>query len=133
MGKPTKYNAKDCAITVDGVFITGLGEDMVSWEKAEPYFETSTGAQGDTVKNEINDDVHNLTITVQSTSPQFGYLMSLAKKTDFFPVWVSNKPLGITFGGTMANITEMPEVSLGKTAEDVSFSFTVFDGETKTA
>ena len=31
----TKYNAKDCTITVDGVYITQVGEDMVTFEKDE--------------------------------------------------------------------------------------------------
>lgn len=129
----TKYNAKDCTVQVDGVFITGLGEDMISWEKEEAYFETSVGAQGDIVKNEINNDIHTLTVTVQVTSPQYGYLVSLAKRSEPFPVWVSNKPLGITVGGTMANIAEAPPISLKNTAEDAEIKFTVFDGETKVA
>lgn len=129
----TKYNAKDCTVMVDGVFITGLGEDMVTWEKAEAYFETSVGAQGDIVKNEINNDIHNLGVTVQQTSPHYGYLKALEKRSEPFPVWVSNKPLGITVGGTKANIAEASEVALGATAQDVTFTFTVFDGETKTA
>lgn len=127
----TKYNAKDCAVMVDGVFITGLGEDMISWEKEEAYFETAVGAQGDIVKNEINNDIHTLSITVQQTSPQYGYLIGLAKRSEPFPVWVSNKPLGLTLGGTKANIAEAPEISLGASAEDATIAFTVFDGETK--
>ena len=126
-----KYNAKDCTVMVDGTFITGLGEDMVSWEKEEAYFETSVGAQGDIVKNEINNDIHTLSITVQQTSPQYGYLMALAKRSEPFPVWVINKPLGITVGGTQANIAEAPEISLGSSAEDATITFTVFDGVTK--
>lgn len=129
----TRYNAKDCTIMIDGVFITGLGEDMISWEKEEAYFETSVGAQGDIIKNEINNDLHTLTITVQPTSPQFGYLMELAKRSEPFPVWVINKPLGITVGGTMANIAEAPEVALSSEASDCDIAFTVFDGVTTVA
>lgn len=129
----TKYNAKDCTITVDGVFITGLGEDMIAWEKEEAYFETSVGAQGDIIKNEINNDIHKLTVTVQQTSPQYKYLVGLQKRSEPFPVWVSNPPMGVTVGGTMANIAEAPEISMGATAADASFVFTVFDGETRVA
>lgn len=127
----TRYNAKDCTVTVDGTYITGFGEDMITWEKEEAYFETSVGAQGDIVKNEINNDIHKLSITVQQTSPQYGYLMGLATRSDSFPVWVANKSLGVTAGGTLANLEEMPEVALGSTAEDVTFTFAVFDGTTK--
>lgn len=129
---PKRYNAKDCSIVVDGVFITGLGEDMISWEKEEPYFEVSVGAQGDIVKNEINNDIHTLSVTVQQTSPQYGYLIGLVNRSEPFPVWVSNKALGVTVGGSMANVAEAPEIAMGATAEDVTFTFTVFDGTTKT-
>lgn len=127
----TRYNAKDCTVLVDGTYITGLGEDMVSWEKDEAYFETVVGAQGDVVKSEINNDIHTLTVIVQPTSPQFSYLVSLAKRTEPFPVWVVNKALGIRLGGTMANIMEAPEIALGAEAEDAEFTFAVFDGVTE--
>lgn len=127
----SRYNALDCTIMVDGVFITGLGENMVSWEKQEPYFEPSVGAQGDVIKNETNNDLHTLTIGIQITSPQYGYLMELAKRKDPFPVWVANKSIGITVGGTMASVQEAPNVSLGQSAEDAEIVFLVFDGETK--
>ena len=124
----TRYNAKDCSIVVDGVYITGLGEDMISWEKEEAYFEPVVGAQGDVVKSEINNSIHNLTLTVQITSPQLPYLLSLKDRTDPFPVYVINKALKLRVGGEMANIMEMPEISLGAEAEDVEITLCVFDG-----
>ena len=127
----TQYNAKDCSVIVDGKYITGLGEDMVSWEKEEAYFEPIVGAQGDVIKSEINNDIHNLTLTVQPTCPQLGALLALAKRTTTFPVWVVNKSLGIRFGGTMANIKEAPEIALGAEAEDIEFTICVFDGVTE--
>ena len=128
----TRYNAKDCNVIIDDTYITGLGEDMIAWEKEEAFFETSVGAQGDIVKNEINNDIHKLSVTVQQTSPQYGFLYGLAKRSEPFPVWVANKPLGITVGGTKANLAEAPEISMGATAEDATFVFTVFDGVTQT-
>ena len=128
----TRYNAKDCAVTVDGVFITQLGEDMVSFEKEEAYFETSVGAQGDVVKSEINNPIYTLTVTVQSTSPQRSLLMSKLGTSETFPVWVTNKAMGIRFGGSMASIQEMPEIAFGAEAEDMEFAFTVFDGVVET-
>ena len=129
----TQYNAKDCSVVVGGKYITGLGEDMVSWEKEEAYFEPIVGAQGDVVKSEINNDIHNLTVTVQPTCPQLGVLLQLAKRNTPFPVWVINKALGIRFGGTMANIKESPEIALGAEAEDIEFTICVYDGITETA
>ena len=127
----TRYNAKDTTIIVDEVYITGLGEDMISWEKEEQYFEPIVGAQGDIVKSEINNDLHTLTLTVQPTSLQLPFLLSLKNRKNPFPVWVINKEMGVTLGGSKANIMEMPEVSLGEEAEDIEISFCIFDGDIK--
>jgi hypothetical protein len=129
----TRYNPKDCTITVDGVFITQLGEDMVSFSKEEAYFETKVGALGDVVKSEINNTIHTLTLTIQATSPQKAFLMSKFGSTQNFPIWVTNKALGVRFGGTMASVQEQPEISLGSEAEDMEFTFIVFDGVLETA
>lgn len=131
MATVSRYNAKDCSVIIDGTYITGLGEDMISWEKEEAYFEPSVGAQGDIVKSEINNSIHNLTLTVQPTSPQLRFLINLARSNSTFPVWVINKAMGIRLGGTMANIMEAPEISLGAEAEDMEFTFCVFDGVTE--
>lgn len=125
----TRYNAKDCAIVVDGVYVTGLGEDMVSIEKEEALAENVVGAQGDVVRSEINNSIYNITITVQATSPQLPYLLSLKNRQEAFPLWVINKPLKIRAGGTLCHITEMPELSLGATAEDCEVTFTAYDGD----
>lgn len=122
-----RYNAKDTSVIIDGVYITGLGEDMVSAEKEEDFFEDSVGAQGDVVVSEINDTRGTVTVYVQSTSPQKSYLLSLAKRTEPFPLWAINKKLGERFGGTMARVLTFPEVSRGATAEDMEFVFRVFD------
>lgn len=124
----TRYNAKDCSIVVGGVYITGLGEDMVSIEKEEALAENVVGAQGDVVRSEINNPLYNITVTVQVTSPQFNYLLSLKDAKEAFSLWVINKPLKLRAGGTQALITELPELSLGAEAEDVEFTFTVYDG-----
>lgn len=124
----TRYNANDCTITVNGVYITQLGEDMVSFSKEEAYFEPIVGAQGDIVKSEINNSIHTLTITIQSTSPQKEMLLGLLGTQENFPVWVTNKTLGERFGGSMAAIQEAPEISRGAEAEDMEFTICVFDG-----
>lgn len=128
MANVARYNAKDCSITVDGVFITGLGENMITFEKEEAYFNLTVGAQGDVVKSEINNPIHKLTLTVQSTSPQLPYLLKLMGQSSTFSVWVTNKELGMRMGGSKANITEMPSIELGAEAADVEINISVFDG-----
>lgn len=131
MPNVTQYNAKDTTVIVDGVHITGLGEDMISYEKEEAVSELIVGAQGDIIRSEINNDIYTLTLSVQPTSPQLRHLMSLKNRQETFPVWVMNKKLGLTLGGSKACINEMPEISLGAEAEDIEITFSVLDGDIK--
>lgn len=123
----TSYNAKDCVITWGSIFLTGLGEDMVSGEKDEEMFSTSVGAQGDVIVNEQNNDLGTIKVTLQATSPQRQKLIADAKAGVVNPIWVNNKVLGTSFGGTQARIKNYPELSLAQEAEDVEFEFQVFD------
>lgn len=125
----TRYNAKDTSIVVDGVYITGLGEDMWSFEKEEALAENNVGAQGDVVRSEINNTLYNATVVVQATSPQVNFLFGLKNRTEPFPIWMINKTLGRREGGSMAMMTEVPEDALGAQAEDLEFVFTVYDGD----
>ena len=121
------YDAKDTSIVVDGTYITGLGEDMVTAEKDEDFFATCVGAQGDVVKSEINNSLGTVTLAVQPTSPSKKFLINLAKKKEPFALWVVNKKLGERFGGSKANLLTFPEMSRGAEAEDMEFVFQVFD------
>lgn len=122
-----QYNAKDTSIIVDNTYITGLGEDMITAEKDEDFFETSVGAQGDVVASEINNPLGTVTIYVQPTSPQKQFLLGLAKRTEPFPLWCVNKKLGERCGGTMARLKTFPEFARGASSEDMEFVFQVFD------
>ncbi len=121
------YNAKDCIITWGNLFLTGLGEDMVTGEKDEEMFSTKVGAQGDVVVNETNNNLGTVTVTVQATCPQRAQLIADAKAGAVKPLWVNNKALGTSFGGTQARIKNYPEISLAQEAEDSEFEFQVFD------
>ena len=74
----TQYNAKDCTVAVDDVYITGVGETFISGEKDEENFSTSVGAQGDVCVSEMNNPMGTITLTVQATCPQKSYLIALA-------------------------------------------------------
>lgn len=127
MANITSYNAKDCVVTVDGVYITGLGEDMVSGEKDEDNVSAVVGAQGDVVVNEINNDLGTITLTVQGTSPQKAFLLNLAKSKAIVPIWVNNKSIGERMGGTKAMIKKTPALEQGAELADREFEFQVFD------
>lgn len=127
MANVTAYNAKDCTITVNNVYITGLGEDMVTGSKDEEFFSPTVGAQGDVVINETNNDLGTMELTVQATSPQKPYLMQLARERTMFSIWAVNKSIGERMGGTMARIKNYPELANGTEAEDRTFEIQVFD------
>lgn len=123
----TNYDAKDTSVVIDGVYITGLGEDMVSGEKDEDLIAPSVGAQGDVIVNSINNPLGKITVTVQPTSPQKKFLMGLAKRNEPFSVWCVNKRLDERMGGTKAMMLSFPEVSRGAEAEDMEFVFQIMD------
>ena len=123
----TSYNAKDCAITWDNTTITGLGEDMVTGEKDEEFFEPAVGAQGDVVVNEKNDPLGTVTLTLQATSPHYNRLIADAKAGKIAPLWIKNKSLNRSFGGNSARIKNYPEQDLRNEASDGEFEFAVFD------
>ena len=127
MANITNYNAKDCVVTVGGVYITGLGEDMVSGEKDEDNVSAVVGAQGDVVVNEVNNDLGTITLTVQGTSPQKSYLLNLAKTKAMVDIWVNNKSIGEKMGGTKAMIKKTPTLEQGAELADREFEFQVFD------
>lgn len=123
----TSYNAKDCTITINNVYITGLGESMVTGSKDEDFFSSTVGAQGDIVVNETNNSLGTITLSVQATSPQKSYLMQLARERTQFSFWAVNKSIGERMGGTMARILNYPELANGTEAEDREFEIQVFD------
>ena len=123
----TTYNAKDCVITVNDTYITGLGEDMVSGEKDEDNVSPAVGAQGDVVVNEVNNDLGTITLTVQGTSPQVGYLLDLCNTKELFSIWVNNKSIGTKFGGTKAIMKKTPNLEHGAELSDIEFEISVLD------
>ncbi len=127
MGNVTRYNAKDTVVMVGGVYITGLGEDMISGEKSEDNVSAAVGAQGDVVANEVNNDLGEITITVQGTSPQKAYLLELAKTKEMVEVWVINKNIGEKMGGTQCQIKKTPSLEYSAELADREFTFLVYD------
>lgn len=127
MGNVTRYNAKDTVVMVGGVYITGLGEDMISGEKSEDNVSAAVGAQGDVVANEVNNDLGEITITVQGTSPQKPYLLELAKTKEMVEAWVINKNIGEKMGGTQCQIKKTPSLEYSAELADREFTFLVYD------
>ena len=126
------YNPNDTTITVNGIFLTGLGEDGISFEFEEERGEAVVGCQGDVVFNETNNKLATMTIALQASSPQYKTLVNYAKNGTVFPVWAVNKSIGERCGGTKARFKNVPSVSYGAELEDREFEVLVFDGVIET-
>lgn len=124
------YNFKDWDVEIDGITITAIAEDGVSWEKAEANGEAKVGALGDVIWQVRNQQVYNLTVTVLANCPQLSTIVSLFKTTTPFAVSAVNKNLGISLTGTMALFEEEPSLEFGVEAGDIELNITVFDGVT---
>lgn len=122
-----RYNPKETTVTFGGYFITGFGEDMITASKDEDFVETSVGAQGDVVVNEINNQIGTVSITLQNTSPSKKTLTDAARTRKIAPLWVENDTIGVKVGGAYAQIINYPENELGTTAGDLTYEFRVFD------
>ena len=123
-----RYNPNDVSVTIDGIYITGLGEDMISFEFDEERFEARVGAQGDVVINETNNKLATMTLTIQASSPQYKTLLQYAKNGTVFPVWAVNKSIGERCGGTKARFKNPASVSYGAELEDRELEIAIFDG-----
>lgn len=123
----TRYNAKECSVEVDDVFITQFGEDMVECEYDEELYEAETGAQGDVIANEKNEPIGTIKVIVQATCPQKSFLNSLKNRTEPFKIWVNLTGLNERMGGNQAKLKKLPSLKRGKTADVLEYEFGVFD------
>lgn len=122
------YNPKDTSVTVNGIYVTGMGEDAISFEFEEERGEAVVGCQGDVVFNETNNKLATMTLTIQASSPQYKTFLNYARKGTQFPVWAVNKSIGERCGGTKARFKNPASVSYGAELEDREFEILVFDG-----
>jgi len=123
----TQYNPKDVAVTIDNFYVTGFGEDMITGSKDEEFSSATVGCLGDVVRNEINNDLGTITMTVQGGSPQMRTLLEYARSRKMFPIWVANKVIGERFGGTQAEFKNYPELAYGTELDDREFEILVYD------
>jgi hypothetical protein len=122
------YDAKSVSVIVDGVYLTDLGESMVEIEKDEDNFSVVVGAQGDTVRSKVNNNLGTITVTLQQTSPQIAYLDKLANSGALVPISVisAGDPKETT-SSTEAFIKKPASRTYGAEAEDREFEFQCLD------
>lgn len=126
----TTYDPKDLTVTVKSVFLTGFSEDMVELEKDEDNWSVSVGAQGDIIRNKVNNPLATLTLTLQATSPQVSYLDSLAKSGELVPIFISyNGTPKETVTVAEAYIKKPAARTYGAEAEDRQYEIQCLDAD----
>lgn len=124
-----QYDAKNVTITVDGVYLTGYGEDtMVTAEKMEDRSTFSVGSQGDVVQNIVNNPLGEIVVTLSQTSPHISYLNELANNGTQVPVWIIDKNTGgEQAGGSCAVVNKPAPIEFGAEVTTRDYTFTVLD------
>ena len=125
------YDPKGWDVEIDGVTITAIGENGVSWEKVEANGEAKWGNMGDAIWQKSNNTAYKLTVSVMRHCPQKKHLISLFKTSEPFSATASHKDMNERFGGTVALFEEEPSFEGGSEASDLELSIYVFDGATE--
>jgi hypothetical protein len=124
----TTYDPKNVTITVNGVYVTGLGESMIEITKDENSYETKVGAQGDVVRTKVHNPLGTIKITLQQTSPQLALFDKLANSGQMVPISIisANNPKETTTV-TQAFLKKPADRKYGKEAEDREYEFQALD------
>ncbi|WP_079908272.1 phage protein [Paenibacillus sp. 32352] len=122
------YDAKDVSVIVDGVYLTGFGEDMVEVAKAENNYEVKVGAQGDTTRSKINNKTGTIKVTLLQSSPQVPYLDILANSGKLVPITViyAGEPKEIS-SATEAFVQKPADRKYKSSGEDREYEFQCLD------
>ena len=120
------YNAKDVAITIDGVIMFGFQDgDMVSFAKTNPNIEVSSDAQGTGMAAINNDSLGTFTLNLVQGSPCFKKLMDLANTQKAFAMSVEHKKEQAF--GSICYVEKPSDGSFGKSVPTRSFTIHAID------
>lgn len=123
------YDAKEVAVIIGGINITGFAEDtFVKASKDENNSSESVSAQGDVGVAVTNNGLGTITITLNQTSPSVSYLNNLANTSKIVDAWVkSNNEVKETVGGTQARVIKPADVEFGAKISNREFEIKVYD------
>lgn len=129
MASIAQYDSKNVNIIIDGVYLTGFGEDtLVTAEKMEDRSTYSVGAQGDVVQNIVNNPLGEVVVTLAQTSPQVAMLNELANKGTQVSLWIVDKNgTEALAGGSIAVVNKPAPIEYGAEVATREFTFTVLD------
>lgn len=122
------YDSKSVSVIIDGTYLTGFSESMVEVEKDEDNYEVKIGAQGDTTRAKVNNQLGTIKVTLLQTSPQISFLDGLANSGKLVPVTVINAgTTRETSSATQAFISKPAARKYGNSVEDREYEIKCMD------
>lgn len=122
---PVIFDPSQVTITVNNVYVTGMGESPISFEYNQDAVSASVGLDGAVVFSANNAKLGTCTLPLKVSSPQFTRMIELARNRTVFPVWCTDKSTGRRAGGNYGVFTRVPSYTAD--ASDVSFSILIAD------
>lgn len=131
----TTYDVSDVNVSIDGTILTGFSEgDAISVEKMEDNFTEHVGVKGEVAVAETNNNVAELTVVLQATSPSVAFLDGLAgRKGDNAIVSAQIIDLttnGVSSGGSQARVTKPATKGYSNELPEREFVIRIFDYST---
>jgi hypothetical protein len=124
-GTPIVFDPAQTTITIDNVYVTGLGESAISFSYSQDAVSAASGLDGATVFKVNNAKLGSCNLPLKLSSPQFDKLMKLAKNHTLFSIWCTDKSTGRRAGGSYAMFTKVPDFTADES--DVTFSVIIAD------
>ncbi|MCD7958478.1 MAG: DUF3277 family protein [Ruminococcus sp.] len=122
---PVVFDPSQTTITVDNMYVTGLGESAISFDYSQDAASAASGLDGAVVFEVNNAKLGTCTLPLKVSSPQFEKLMEMAKNHTMFSIWCTDKSVGRRAGSNYAMFTRIPTYTAD--SSDVEFSVTIAD------
>ncbi len=125
IGAPVVFDPSQTTITIQNMYVTGLGETAISFDYNQDAVSGSAGIDGAVVFSVNNAKLGTCTLPLKVSSPQYPKLMELARNHTLFPIWCTDKSSGRRAGGNYAMFTRVPTYTAD--SSDVTFNLIIAD------
>lgn len=125
IGAPVVFDPSQTTITIDNIYITGIGSTAISFSYSQDAVSAEAGLDGAAVFNVNNSKLGTCALPMKISSPQFEKLMELARNKTLFSIWCTDKSSGRRAGGNYAMFTRVPDYTAD--SSDTTFNMIVAD------
>lgn len=120
---PLVFDPSNTTITMDNIYITGIGETAISFEYSQDAVSAAAGLDGAVVVEVNNAQLGTCSLPMKIASPQFEKMMKYARNHTQFSIWATDKSAHRKAGGTAAFFTRVPSISFD--SSDVTFDILI--------